>query len=59
MNFDFVVESNLRGIEMIVTQAGPTDPPAPAQGLAVSGSARKIFAPNEDNNEEQDGTRVR
>ena len=41
VDFDFVVDNNLRGIEMIVTQAGPAN--APAGGLTISGSARKLF----------------
>jgi hypothetical protein len=42
VNFDFVVDSNLHGIEMIVTQAGPAN--ALTDGLTISGSARKQFA---------------
>jgi hypothetical protein len=42
VDFDFVVDSNLRGIQMIVTQAGPAN--ARADGLTISGSARKLFA---------------
>ena len=41
VEFSFVVHSNLRGIEMIVTQAGPAD--GLAGGLAVSGSAKALF----------------
>jgi len=42
VDFYFVVDNNLRGIEMIATQAGPAN--SLAGGLTISGSARKIFA---------------
>lgn len=41
VEFDFVVHSNLRGIDMIVTKAGPLG--GLAEGLAVSGSAKALF----------------
>ena len=41
VDFAFVIDSNLREIQMIATQAGP--PNSQADGLTVSGSARKLF----------------
>jgi hypothetical protein len=46
VDFSFVIDDNLRGIQMVLTQAGPPD--NLAQGLTVSGGARKIFADVED-----------
>lgn len=40
VNFYFVIDSNGRGIQMIVTEAGVG---APVGGLTVSGDARKLF----------------
>ena len=45
VDFYFVVDSNLRGIQMIVTQAGPAN--ALAGGLTITGSARELVAANE------------
>ena len=42
VEFDFVIDDNLREIRMIVTRAGP--PNAGVDGLTVSGTARKLFA---------------
>lgn len=46
VDFAFVIDDNLRGIQMLVTQAGPVG--SPADGLTVAGSAKKIFADTED-----------
>ena len=46
VDFSFVIDDDLREIQMIVTQAGP--PGILADGLTVSGSARKLFVDRED-----------
>lgn len=46
VDFFFVIDDDLREIQMVVTQAGP--PGSLADGLTVSGSARKLFADTED-----------
>lgn len=46
VEFFFVVDDDLREIKMVVTKAGP--PGSLADGLTVSGSARKLFADGED-----------
>jgi hypothetical protein len=46
VDFFFVIDDDLREIQMVVTQAGP--PGSLADGLTVSGSARKLFADRED-----------
>ena len=46
VDFFFVIDDDLREIQMVVTQAGP--PGSVADGLTVSGSARKLFADRED-----------
>ena len=46
VTFDFLVDSNLHEIRMIMTQAGPTGGTL-SSGLTISGDARKLF-----NNEE-------
>jgi hypothetical protein len=42
VTFDFLVDSNLHEIRMIMTQAGPTGG-ALSNGLTVSGDARELF----------------
>jgi len=46
VDFFFVIDDDLREIQMAVTQAGP--PGRLADGLTVSGSARKLWANTED-----------
>ena len=46
VDFFFVIDDDLREIQMVVTQAGP--PGSLADGLTVSGNARKLFADIED-----------
>jgi len=46
VDFFFVIDDGLREIKMVVTQAGP--PGSPAEGLTVSGAARKVLADTED-----------
>jgi len=46
VDFSFVIDDDLREIQMIVTQAGP--PGILADGLTVSGSARTLFVDRED-----------
>jgi hypothetical protein len=46
VDFYFVIDDDRREIQMIVTQAGP--PGILADGLTVSGSARKLVADGED-----------
>jgi hypothetical protein len=46
VDFFFVIDDDLREIQMVVTQAGP--PGSLADGLTVSGSARRLFADRED-----------
>ena len=46
VDFFFVIDDDLREIQMVVTQAGI--PGSLADGLTVSGSARKLFADTED-----------
>jgi hypothetical protein len=46
VDFFIVIDDDLHEIQMVVTQAGP--PGSLADGLTVSGSARKLFADRED-----------
>ena len=51
VSFDFVIDSNGRGIQMIVTGAGFG---TPVNGLTVSGDARKLFSGSKDHGSHQD-----
>ena len=46
VDFFFVIDDDLQEIQMVVTQAGL--PGSLADGLTVSGSARRLFADSED-----------
>jgi hypothetical protein len=46
VDFFFVIDDDLREIQMVVTQAGP--PGSLADGLTVSGSARKLVSDTDD-----------
>jgi hypothetical protein len=46
VDFFFVIDDDLREIQMMATHVGPPD--SAADGLTVSGSARKLIADRED-----------